>query len=55
MELRHFVALQGKNVKKSATKKIIMQLSKNAGHLSHFAGRGTSDENAGLSLRMRDG
>ena len=32
-----------------------MQFSKNAGHLSHFAGRGTSDENAGLSLRMRDG
>ena len=32
-----------------------MQYSKNAGHLSHFAGRGTSDENAGLSLRMRDG
>ena len=32
-----------------------MQFSKNAGHLSHFAGRGTSDENAGLSLRMPDG
>ena len=32
-----------------------MQFSKNAGHLSHFARRGTSDENAGLSLRMRDG
>ena len=31
------------------------KFSKNAGHLSHFAGRGTSDENAGLSLRMRDG
>ena len=32
-----------------------MQFSKNAGHLSHFTGRGTSDENAGLSLQMRDG
>ena len=35
--------------------KIIIPFSKNAGHLSHFAGRGTSDENAGLSRRMRDG
>ena len=38
-----------KNVEYSATKIIIIPFSKNAGHLSHFAGRGTSDENAGLS------
>ena len=33
-------------------KTIIMQFSKNAGHLSHFAGRGTSGENAGRLTPM---
>ena len=37
-----------------ANEKIIIPFSKNAGHLSHFAGRRTSDENVGLSRRMRD-
>ena len=35
--------------------KIIIPFSKNAGHLLISRDRGTSDENAGLSLRMRDG
>ena len=54
-EFRHFVALRGKHVELSATKKIIITFSKNAGHLLISRDRGTSDENAGLSLRMRDG
>ena len=29
-----------------------IKFSKNAGHLSHFVERGTSDENGGLSRRM---
>ena len=32
-----------------------LNLIVDAGHLSHFAGRETSDENAGLSRRVRDG
>ena len=58
-EVRHFVALRGKHVEYKGSnrqrKKIIIPFSKNAGHLLISRDRGTSDENAGLSLRMRVG
>ena len=38
LEVRRFVAFQGKIVKNNRQWKKIVPFSKNAGHLSHFAG-----------------